>query len=570
MTKGRRVTALLLLAAALVLAGLGQYYFFRRRDYLWDGLVFHLLAALCFILAWRLSLPRKRQEQERKRLSFAPWLRRHWVPAILLALGTCLSLAATLWSLTAGLGELGRGAVLLWGLAVGAVGLATLWPASGPPSLERLIPTMSRQTWLEAATVAGLTLLALVLRVAALDSVPFTLGGDEAWHGLLARQVLEGNIQNPFSMGYMSMPTFFYWPLSWSLRLAGNDVAGLRLPAALVGTVTVPLLYLFARDLWGKRTAFLAAALLATYDYHIHYSRLGANNVWDPLFVLLALWALDRGLVAATDEGAERQASAYRSFLAVGFVLGLSTYFYTGARLLPLLVIIYVAFVWLKRRRQVGQLGTAVAAASRAGSPGLPGGGRTDAQLCPLPPQRMECPAQPGGHHPIGLAGARARIDRQKYAPDPGRAVAAGGGGLSRLSRSHGVVWRRAPPARLVGRAVWPAGHGLVGGPLAGSPLFPGTDLVLVGDHHRRHADRKPALQPAAGDCHPGRGPAGGLWPGAIRQARPAPGSKSAPNGKTSCWVYWSCSWPWAACASTLSSSPPPGAMAARMARRRP
>jgi 4-amino-4-deoxy-L-arabinose transferase-like glycosyltransferase len=187
--------------------------------------------------------------------------------------------------------------------------------------------------------------------------VPFTLGGDEAWHGLLARQVLEGNIQNPFSMGYMSMPTFFYWPLSWSLGLAGNDVAGLRLPAALVGTVTVPLLYLFARDLWGRRTALLATALLATYDYHIHYSRLGANNVWDPLFVLLALWALDRGMVTATSEHADSQAKAYRSFLAVGLVLGLSIYFYTGARLLPLLIILYTGFVWLKRRRQAGLLG---------------------------------------------------------------------------------------------------------------------------------------------------------------------------------------------------------------------
>ena len=90
MTKGRRVTALVLLAAALVLASLGQYYFFQRRDYLWDGLVFHLLAALCFVLAWRLSLPKKRQVHERGHLPVAPWLRQNWVPAILL-----VSLTAT-------------------------------------------------------------------------------------------------------------------------------------------------------------------------------------------------------------------------------------------------------------------------------------------------------------------------------------------------------------------------------------------------------------------------------------------------------------------------------------------
>jgi len=52
-TRRRHVAASLLLATALILAVLGQFYFFRRREYLWDGLVFHGLAALCFVLAWR-------------------------------------------------------------------------------------------------------------------------------------------------------------------------------------------------------------------------------------------------------------------------------------------------------------------------------------------------------------------------------------------------------------------------------------------------------------------------------------------------------------------------------------
>jgi 4-amino-4-deoxy-L-arabinose transferase-like glycosyltransferase len=133
--------------------------------------------------------------------------------------------------------------------------------------------------------------------------------------------------------------------LSWSLWLVGNGMVGLRLPAALVGTATVPILYLFARDLWGRRTALLAALFLATYDYHIHYSRLAANNVWDPLFVVLTLWALDRGL--AKEQG------SYRSFLAAGLAMGLGAYFYTGARLLPVLAATYAAFVWFQRRKEL-------------------------------------------------------------------------------------------------------------------------------------------------------------------------------------------------------------------------
>jgi 4-amino-4-deoxy-L-arabinose transferase-like glycosyltransferase len=245
---------------------------------------------------------------------------------------------------------------------VAAVGLAALWPASWPLALvqswKERRRSMRREIWLEVATVAALTFLAFVLRVAALDSVPYTLGGDEAWHGLLARQVLSGEIRNPFSMGYMSMPTLFYWPLSWSLWLVGNSVTGLRLPAVLVGTFTVPVLYLFARDLWGRRTALLSAVFLASYDFHIHYSRLGANNVWDTLLVVLTLWALDRGLTAEQGSGGASPAwGAYRSFLGAGLAMGLGVYFYTGARLLPALVAAYVAFVWFQRRGQLKGLG---------------------------------------------------------------------------------------------------------------------------------------------------------------------------------------------------------------------
>jgi 4-amino-4-deoxy-L-arabinose transferase-like glycosyltransferase len=349
MTKGRRVAAWLLLAAALGLAILGQFYFFQRREYLWDGLVLHGLAALCFLLAWRLSKPGQRAVSPRQPSGLRAWLQARRTPAILLASGLFLSLVATILSRERLPDQSTGDAVVLWGLAILAVGLATVWPASWPPAWRRgwmrRWRGIRRETWLEMATVAGLTVLALVLRVTALGRVPNTLGGDEAWLGLLARQVWRGELQNPFGVGYMSLPTLFYWPLSWSLWLVGNGMAGLRLPAALVGTATVPFLYLLARDLWGRRTALLGAFFLTTYDYHIHYSRLGANNVWDPLFVVLTLWALDRGLT--------REQARTRSFLAAGMAMGLGTYFYTSARLLPVLVAVYMAFVWFQKRKEL-------------------------------------------------------------------------------------------------------------------------------------------------------------------------------------------------------------------------
>jgi 4-amino-4-deoxy-L-arabinose transferase-like glycosyltransferase len=355
-TGKRRALALFLLLAALLLVGLGQFYFFHRPQYLWDGVVFHGTAAVCFLLAWRQVRPQAVRHPGRRSLAPGPWLRDHPVQVGLVALGLLLSLVATLLAQGRAMDQPSGAVVLPWLLASGAVGLAVAWPAAWPPLAGRdwlaRLQRVSRQAWLEVATVVALTALAFLLRATALDRVPYTLGGDEAWHGLLARQVLAGQVRNPFVMGYMSMPTFFYWPLSWSLWLVGNDVAGLRFPAALVGTATVPILYFFARDLWGRRVALLSALFLATYDYHIHYSRLGANNVWDPFFVLLVLWLLHRGLVAQPSGGAQDRSGRYRSFLAAGMILGLSFYFYTGARLLPLLMAAYVALIWLQRRRQ--------------------------------------------------------------------------------------------------------------------------------------------------------------------------------------------------------------------------
>lgn len=340
MTKGRRALSLSLLAAALALAVLGQLYFFWRREYLWDGLIFHGLAAVFFLLAWRFTRPRSPKVRLSDRVG--AWLRSRGVPLGLLALGLFFSLAATLLSRNRAWNEATGDAVTLWLLGMVSVGVAAFWSDwNAPPRPQALtdwLRDVGRGTWLEMATVAGLTVLALLLRTMELGSVPFTLGGDEAWHGLLARQVLDGELRNPFVMGYMSMPTLFYWPLGWSLTLAGNNEFGLRLPAALAGTATVPLLYLFARRMWGRRVALLSAAFLATYDYHIHFSRLGANNVWDALFVLLTLWALDVGLT--TTDGARRT----RAFILAGLAMGLSVFFYTGARLLPFLVISYVGY----------------------------------------------------------------------------------------------------------------------------------------------------------------------------------------------------------------------------------
>ena len=376
MTTRHRAAALALLALAIALAIAAQFYFLRRQQYRWDGLIFALLAALCFILSWRLATTRPAGARPVRPRSapIVAWIRERPAVVGLTGLGLVLSLVAAGLARARAWNQDTTGIVAVWLLGIGAVLAAAFWPTfhssssaigdsaprpgwhpfaalEGRPALLRWrssLRAVRRDTWLEAGGVALLTALALALRVTALDRVPYTLAGDEAWFGLTARLVMQGELRNPFVTAHLSMPTLFYWPMTWTMRLAGDNMIGLRLPAALVGAATVPLLYLLARDLWGRRTAFLSSGFLAAYEYHIHYSRLATNNAWDPFFAVLAFWLLERGL-AHTGEKPRR---CY--FLLTGLALGFGLYFYTGARLLPVLVAVCLLFFWIQRRSQAG------------------------------------------------------------------------------------------------------------------------------------------------------------------------------------------------------------------------
>jgi 4-amino-4-deoxy-L-arabinose transferase-like glycosyltransferase len=221
-------------------------------------------------------------------------------------------------------------------LTVGAI----VWP--GRADWARAGSRLRQVVSWEWAVVAVLTLAAFGLRAWALGSVPYTLGGDEGTHGMLALDVIAGRLGHPFQMGTMSMPTLYYWPLAGSLLLFGDNVLGLRILSAFVGALTIPIWYALARQIWDRRLALASTAFLAAYHYHIHYSRLAANNILDPFLAVAVVWALDRGL----------QTGRLRPFAWAGLGLGLAIYGYTGARVLPWLLTAYVGWVWLTQARR--------------------------------------------------------------------------------------------------------------------------------------------------------------------------------------------------------------------------
>jgi 4-amino-4-deoxy-L-arabinose transferase-like glycosyltransferase len=216
----------------------------------------------------------------------------------------------------------------MFGIAV------VLWAASafGRPSFR-----LSR--W-DLIFLIVLVAAAAIVRLIRLGEIPWLLAGDEASVGMSAREFLEGIWTNPFRVAWYSFPSLFFVVPAASIGLLGQTIEALRLPAAIAGILTVMALFFYARSTFGRTVAFLSAAYLAFFHFHIHFSRIALPNIWDALFFTLFSFFLWRAW-------SEEKPSL---FAWAGIVAGLGQYFYTSTRYLLVLVPLWIIIAWASDR----------------------------------------------------------------------------------------------------------------------------------------------------------------------------------------------------------------------------
>jgi hypothetical protein len=189
--------------------------------------------------------------------------------------------------------------------------------------------------------VIGLVLILLVgfgLRAWQLSSIPYTLAGDEGEQGVEILRVLSGELTNPFITGWSGVPTLTFFFNAPTVALFGNTILGLRLTWALVGTASILVTFLLVKELKGTRLALIVTILVATYHYHIHFSRLGSNQISDTLLVGLTLLFLMRGYLRGK----------LLDWALAGVVAGIAQYFYAGGRLAVILVVFLIAYFFVR------------------------------------------------------------------------------------------------------------------------------------------------------------------------------------------------------------------------------
>jgi hypothetical protein len=194
-----------------------------------------------------------------------------------------------------------------------------------------------------------LLLLALILVVAwwarfhQLDIYPNGCQSDECNNGLDALEWLSGAVYTPYAETNEGQATLFTYLIALSFQVFGAGVAQMRFVSALVGVLTVAAFYFLGRDLYGRKAALVATALLAADRWHITFSRIVYELIMQPLFMILLVFFLLRSL----RDGRRR----HWALAGVMLAAGMNTY--TAFRVVPFFIAAFLLF-WLVRSLAIG------------------------------------------------------------------------------------------------------------------------------------------------------------------------------------------------------------------------
>jgi hypothetical protein len=235
--------------------------------------------------------------------------------------------------------------------------------AAGAPAETGIAGTGSPGTAAGESLLAGRTewiLLALILlggvylRLYRIDLIPTGLNNDEAINAIEAREIAAGKPFATVTERGLNRETMFHYLAALSYRNPGlglnvlrampavfglnpryiNDpmadaILPLRFVSIAAGTLTILLLFLFARAAFGRRVALFAALFLAVSPWHILYSRVGERVILAPVFAIAAAALFLRALRTAR----------LADHLAWGLVTGLGFWTYTSFRAVPIALV---------------------------------------------------------------------------------------------------------------------------------------------------------------------------------------------------------------------------------------
>jgi len=205
-----------------------------------------------------------------------------------------------------------------------------------------LIPYKKAETQLQPMSpvilVTGFLILSLAIfmRFFRFESVPYGTWNDEAYIGMIARNILADPGYRPIYIANFDHPLHFYGLVAFALNLFGDSTSSIRLVTVIFGLATLGVAFLVGRETLGNRFGLFLAFFFAISRWHVTFSRFGVYTITMPFFELLTIWLLLRA----------RRTNQIHDFLGAGLAFGYGLNFYIGIRLFVPVILFYFA-LWL-------------------------------------------------------------------------------------------------------------------------------------------------------------------------------------------------------------------------------
>ncbi len=206
----------------------------------------------------------------------------------------------------------------------------------------------------ELIFVAVLLLGAAALRLIGLSELPAGMNQDEASIGYDSWAIANYGVDRngyhnpvyPVAWGAGHGP-FYMYAASLFIKLFGNSLFVYRLPQALLGVLSVFVLYLLLKKTTDRFTAYIGALLLCVSPWHIISSRWGLDANPAPFLILFGLYFFVKGC----------QDKKTWSYALSAALFSLSLYTYASTYIVvPIMLIILVVYALVRRYLTVKQL----------------------------------------------------------------------------------------------------------------------------------------------------------------------------------------------------------------------
>jgi len=181
--------------------------------------------------------------------------------------------------------------------------------------------------------VIALFLIAFSIRVVGVSNVYMVW--DEWLYWFKTFKILANNWLPVSGVFWGPSPVFSYIE-AVVVKIFGGDLYTLRLTSVIFGSLTVPMLYLFGKAMYDRKTGLLAALFLCFSAYHCYYSRIIMLEAFSLFFVTAFLYFFWMS---------QRNESSMTAIIA-GIFLGLAV----AAKYLPafLIPVILIYTLWTK------------------------------------------------------------------------------------------------------------------------------------------------------------------------------------------------------------------------------